>query len=70
MSLKEFSDAETLAEPSVLRAVAVRLREIAAFEGHSYSAARLAAEALRALGAEVPPTPSEILRQKRGRGEI
>lgn len=72
MPLKEFSDAEIerfrqsmLAEPSVLRAVVVRLREIAASDGHSFAAARLASEALRALGANVPLSRSEKLRQQR-----
>lgn len=48
-------------------AVIARLREIANLEGHSYGAVRLAREALRALGADVPLCHSEILREQRSR---
>jgi hypothetical protein len=75
MSLKEFSDAEierfrhnALADPCALRAVVLRLREIAASDGHSFAAARLASEALRALGADVPLSRSERLRRQRASG--
>ncbi|MGE0061429.1 MAG: hypothetical protein AB7T86_05050 [Xanthobacteraceae bacterium] len=70
MSLKEFSDDDiehfrqnVLADPAALRAVVGRLREIALMEGHSYGAVRLASEALRALGANVPLSCSEKLRR-------
>lgn len=74
MLVEEFSPAElerfsqqALADPVALVAVVVRLWEIANLEGHSYGAVRLAREALRALGAEVPLCHSEILRQQRER---
>jgi hypothetical protein len=58
------------ADPAAMTIVVVRLHEIAGTDRPSFRAARLAAEALRALGAQVPLTPSEEHRQKRARGEL
>lgn len=72
MLVREFSSAElerlsrqAAANPVALAAVVARLHEIANLEGHSYGAVRLAREALRALGADVPLCHSEILRKQR-----
>lgn len=71
MLVGEFSKADIAqlrqasADPEAMEAIIVRLREIANLEGHSYGAVRLAAEALRALGADVPLCRSEQLRLAR-----
>ncbi|PPC99402.1 MAG: hypothetical protein CTY31_10665 [Hyphomicrobium sp.] len=51
-----------LDSPEAMPVVIERLREIANLEGHSYGAVRMANEALRALGANVPLSRSERLR--------
>lgn len=52
-------------DAAVLRIVVERLDQMVRFENHSFQAQRLSAEALRALGAEVPLTRSERLRRER-----